>query len=124
MYMPRVVAIERFACPKCDAMLGTGSAECPNCGGENLTERPPASPDFVVAAPSRWAWIHDRRTMLFVLLAGIGALGLPLLWASRAFRVPGKIGWSIVVTIETALLCWACWASVESSLDAFRLLAR
>lgn len=123
--MSLAATIKNFACPKCDALLGANAAGCLGCGTESRpAASPAASPDFTVAVTPAWAWIHDRRTMLFVLLAGVGALGLPLLWLSRAFRFPAKVGWSIVVTVETALLCWACWSSVQSALDAFGRLAR
>lgn len=54
--------------------------------------------------------VVDNRWMVLGMLFGVtGALGLPALWASRAFSTVGKIFWSIVVTLYTILILWLFW---------------
>jgi len=47
--------------------------------------------------------------VLACLFLGAGALGIPLIWASRAFSRPVKVLLTIVVTLYTALMLWLVW---------------
>lgn len=60
--------------------------------------------------------VMDSRWQLLLLLFGaMGVLGLPLLWFSRGFGLGGKIAWSLLVTLWTALLVGLCWWSLTWS---------
>jgi hypothetical protein len=52
----------------------------------------------------------DNPWLILLLLFFVtAALGLPLLWISRAFSAPTKVVLSIVVLIYTVVLLWAFW---------------
>lgn len=103
------LTIQQIACHRCDAALAVEVDVCPHCHARTKAE---------VSTADKWNWIHRRRTLLFVLLCATGALGLPALWLSRAFSLRAKIIWSIIVTVETALLVWICYGSVAMAIEA------
>lgn len=69
------------------------------------------------------AAIDNPLVVLGLLFFVMAILGLPLLWMSRGFSVPAKIGWSIAVTIYTTaligctgmILTWT-WSRIVESL--------
>ena len=64
--------------------------------------------------------VHKRWVVLAVLFGVTGALGLPLLWVSRGFRLPGKLAWSILVTLYTGFLFWMAWTVCQNTWEQFR----
>lgn len=50
--------------------------------------------------------LDNRWLILGTLVLAVGAAGLPLLWRSRAFSTPAKVGWSVVICVET-IVWWA-----------------
>jgi hypothetical protein len=47
--------------------------------------------------------------VLALLFLATGALGIPLIWLSRAFSKPLKILLTVLVTVYTALILWLFW---------------
>ena len=114
------LTIQHIACRRCDAVLAVEIDQCPECGANTVANVP--KPSATGTKTGNWDWIHRRRTLLFVLLCATGALGLPLLWMSRAFSTRAKLLWSIVVSAETALLVALCWLAVQMAIDAIEPL--
>lgn len=113
------LSIQQIACHRCDAALALAADVCPHCDAKTIVEVPqPIAADAAASddTAGKWDWIHRRRTVLFVLLCATGVLGLPALWLSRAFSARAKLIWSIVVTIETALLAWICYSTVLTAI--------
>ena len=54
------------------------------------------------------AALDNRWLIMAALMLGVGVLGLPVLWKSRAFSTSGKIGWTVVI----AALNVAWWAGL------------
>ena len=55
--------------------------------------------DFLRKADTWWSIL----LLLFCFTAGCG---IPILWVSKAFNVPGKIVVTLLVTIYTVAICW------------------
>lgn len=53
--------------------------------------------------------VDHRWAVLLILFGAMGALGLPLIWMSRAFTPLAKLVWSIVVIVYTVALIWGAW---------------
>jgi hypothetical protein len=53
--------------------------------------------------------VDNPWVVLTCLFLATGALGIPLLWVSRAFRTPAKVMLSVVVTLYTAFILWLFW---------------
>lgn len=120
-----VLTIQQIACHRCNAALAVEINVCPHCDSTTMAEVSQPSAADAPASDNKggqWDWIHRRRTVLFVLLCATGVLGLPALWLSRAFSARAKVVWSIVVTVETALLVWLCYRSVQTAIEAFEPL--
>lgn len=68
--------------------------------------------------------VDNRWCVLGLLFLVMAVLGLPILWASRAFSRPAKVGLTVLVIVYTALLAWLCWLAVQAAyheiLDAIR----
>jgi hypothetical protein len=75
-----------------------------------------------------WRRFMDRPALLLaVLFLVTAAPGLPLLWMSRGFSLNGKIVWTILVLIWTALILWGfylvmawCLPIISDSLQVLR----
>lgn len=48
-------------------------------------------------------------SMLLLLFCVTAICGLPILWVSKAYKPPGKIILSILVTLYTLLIFWIFW---------------
>lgn len=55
------------------------------------------------------ALLNNPWVVIAVLFLATGALGIPLIWVSRAFSWPVKILLTLLVTAYTCLLLWATW---------------
>jgi hypothetical protein len=68
--------------------------------------------------------VDNRWCVLGLLFLVMAVLGLPILWASRAFSRPAKLALTALVIVYTALLAWLCWLAVRAAyhqiLDAIR----
>ena len=80
-------------------------------------ESPPASRS---AASMAREMLDNPWLILGMLFFVTAALGLPLLWFSRAFSAPVKIVLSITVIAYTVLILWLftlvmmwCWGRIE-----------
>jgi hypothetical protein len=73
--------------------------------------------DEAAAAPARsasWREIVDNRVLVLCTLFFVtAALGLPLLWQSRAFARPAKWVLTFVVLAYTGLLFWLFWLVIS-----------
>lgn len=84
-----------------------------------LIERPGAEPAVTVQAladedavprGASWQEIADNRVALLGTLFFVtAALGIPLLWKSRAFSIHAKVTITFAVLAWTALLFWVFW---------------
>ena len=97
---------------------------------ESPTPAPPSGlPDPVASPPRQGGLVGFLRrydtwwSVLLVLFCVTAACGLPVLWASRAFRPPGKVFWSVMVVIYTLALFWIFYVvmawSISRILEAF-----
>jgi hypothetical protein len=50
--------------------------------------------------------------VLACLFLAAGALGIPLIWVSRAFSKPVKVLLTVLVTAYTALMLWLIWLAI------------
>jgi hypothetical protein len=66
---------------------------------------------------------HKPWVVLLILFGATGVLGLPLLWFSRGFRIPGKIFWTLAVSLYTAALVWIAWLSCSFAWQQFHDLS-
>ena len=66
--------------------------------------------------------LHQRWVVLVLLFAVMGALGIPLLWMSRAFSTAAKSVLSVVVTVYTAGLVWIAWLAVSHAYQQIKTL--
>src|SRR5262245_34173269 len=72
----------------------------------HLDSSPPVKP-ATPAKPHSWRDFVDHPVVLLAVLFFVTAApGLPLLWISRRFSLAGKIVWTILVLIWTALVLW------------------
>lgn len=72
---------------------------------EDDVKRGPDAPDARQATSSAdHPWV-----VLACLFLAAGALGIPLIWVSRAFSRPVKILLTVLVTLYTALMLWILW---------------
>ena len=56
---------------------------------------------------SRWEAAKKSRGLMLLMLFGVtAALGLPILWLSKAFSRNEKIVWSIIVSVYTVIILW------------------
>lgn len=87
----------------------------------------PSATDTPASAPqptSTWRqWIDDPWVLLATLFFVTAALGLPLLWMSRAFSRRAKLFWTLAVLVWTALilalfglLMWWCYRQIRQAL--------
>ena len=60
--------------------------------------------------PTALKWYH-RRGPVIVLLLSVGPVAFPLLWGSPAFRISGKVFWTVLTLVITAA---AVAVSIES----------
>jgi hypothetical protein len=75
-----------------------------------MTNPPPAKSAPLPSQESTVRRALDNPWLILLTLFFVtAALGLPLLWISRAFSAPAKIIVSIVVLIYTVALLWAFW---------------
>lgn len=68
-------------------------------------EHPPGPTD----AARETSLADNRWAVLALVFLAAGALGIPLIWLSRAFSRPVKILLTILVTVYTALMLWLVW---------------
>lgn len=84
----------------------------------------PPTPGGSSQQASTWRqWIDDPWILLGTLFFVTAALGLPLLWMSRAFSTRGKVLWTVAVLVWTALilllfglLMWWCYYQITQAL--------
>ncbi|MEQ8786333.1 MAG: hypothetical protein RIC55_08535 [Pirellulaceae bacterium] len=68
---------------------------------------PAASDDRNAAARKRLGKILDNRwAVLSLIFFAMMALGIPLIWKSRAFSPAGKVFWTIAALVYTAVVFW------------------
>jgi hypothetical protein len=73
--------------------------------------------------PTWRQWVDDPWIVLATLFFVTAALGLPLLWVSRAFSPTAKVFWTVAVVLWTALilvlfvlLMWWCYQQIQQAL--------
>ena len=53
--------------------------------------------------------LDNPWVMAMMLFLVTGAVGIPLLWASRAFSLSGKLLMTVAVSLYTACVCGIFW---------------
>ena len=92
-------------CPRCSSNVAGDDIGCGNCGAilnaaQNSNRiRKNAESALRTVCDNRWA-------VLGILFLVTAALGIPLLWCSRAFSWRGKALLTILVIAYTALIVW------------------
>jgi hypothetical protein len=75
-----------------------------------IVDRVPSQPARSGAPAANLRQLVDNRWLVLGLLFFVtAALGLPILWISRGFRLLGKIVVTIAVLAWTALVLWGFW---------------
>jgi hypothetical protein len=115
--------------------MDTGAGGCHVCGASErsaivaatvVAEDTSADAKSAVGRPATpFRQVVDNRwCVLGLLFLVMAVLGLPILWASRAFSRPAKLALTALVIVYTALLAWLCWLAVRAAyhqiLDAIR----
>lgn len=91
---------------------------------------PPETNDVSLSKPpakkgwrKNWEELDNWWSLLLLLFCVTGICGLPLIFASKAYKKPGKVVLSVVVTVYTFILCWAVfqimmwsWRSIQQAL--------
>jgi hypothetical protein len=103
-----------------DEPLDAIVVETPNAAANTSAESLGPAP----GATSTWRqWIDDPWMLLGTLFFITAALGLPLLWMSKAFSVRAKVFWSLAVVAWTALILalfglvmWWCYQQIQQAL--------
>ena len=125
--------VDQIVCPSCHASLPAAAEVCPYC--KTATRGQTAGRSGSVAAranatdgnaESRPPLLDrtpllDRPWVILSLLFFVTAiLGLPVLWNSRAFGAPAKIGLSIVVTLYTIALFYGVGLILQMAFHAIK----
>ncbi len=76
--------------------------------------------DVSAPKPEGPCLVHRRWFVLLMLFAGLGPLGLPLLWRSPEFRRSGKVLLTVAVAVLTVLVVWLLWWAVCLLADQLR----
>lgn len=96
----------QFFCPRCSAEVAAAAPICPRCGAVLAPAGSPPAP-----AGERSNLLDNPWMVLALLFLATGALGLPILWKSRAYSPGAKVLIGVAVTIYTVLLiALAAWA--------------
>lgn len=92
------IAGSLLTCSSCHQSLAAEAVLCADCsrGEESGEANSSTLANCVRALDNRWLILSS---LIFV----VGITGLPILWRSRAFSPMGKVFWSTVVSIETAV---------------------
>ena len=104
-------------CGRCATIIPPDAITCPACGAAipfksslemaSITAASAASPNRSHASWS--AALNNRCALVCTLFFVTAALGLPLLWMSRAFSRSAKVWLSIIVTLYTVFILWLFW---------------
>ena len=70
--------------------------------------------------PPRVPWYYSRITVFIAIFLVAGALAIPLLLLSPAFTRRGKLVWSIVAVVYTALVILATVRMVEFQVELLK----
>jgi hypothetical protein len=76
--------------------------------------------DPTSAPPPRVPWYYSRIAVFIAIFLVAGALAIPLLLLSPAFTRKGKLVWSIVAVVYTALVVLAMVWMTEFEVDVLR----
>ncbi len=96
-------------CPSCGRELAPGAEHCAACGTA-ATARLTIKKD----QGSRDARaMHSKWYVLGVLFLATGALGLPILFKSKAFSKPLKVVLTILVIVYTMAMLWLTYAVIS-----------
>ncbi len=118
--------VESYLCPQCSAEVAADDKVCHCCGASMSTTVSPADASSIVNANavrpdgSLRGLLHNRWAVLGLLFLAMAALGIPVLWASRAFSTRAKILLTIVVILYTILILWGFWLVMDWSITRIR----
>jgi hypothetical protein len=101
-------------CERCHARLRPDELRCPACGtprpGVDLPAVPPATSTTDKRA-SRGV-IDNPYAVLVAVFCAMAILGIPLIWACRAWSPRTKVVLTIVTLAYTALIFWLFWLAM------------
>lgn len=107
---------DRDECERCHAGLRSGDVRCSACGtpraGIDLPPPPPAPP----ADPrARRGVIDNPYAVLAAVFFAMAILGIPLIWACRAWSTRTKIVLTLVTLVYTAVIFWLFYLAMAWS---------
>ena len=117
MSSPEIAAADSRECHRCHAGLRPEQLRCPVCGAPRPgVDLPPIVP---AAAPtdkraSRGV-IDNPYAVLAAVFFAMMFLGIPLIWACRAWSPATKVVLTIVTLLYSALILWLFWLAMSWS---------
>jgi hypothetical protein len=102
--------VDNYLCPKCSADVEAEAKVCKSCGAViSAGDAPSSDSPAIKPDGSLRGLLHNRWAILGLLFLVMAALGIPVLWASRAFSTRTKILLTIAVSLYTILILWGFW---------------
>ena len=98
-----VHTVDRIVCPACSAELVVSDCFCRHCGMPTSLRQVSGNPQALAAARRDPL---DSRWVVLGLLMILGPFALPLLYKSRAFRLPMKLVLTVVVLTIAVAAIW------------------
>jgi hypothetical protein len=119
MNSPEVTRADSHECQRCHAGLRPEQLRCPICG----TPRPGVDLPPIVPAAARTdnrasrGVIDNPYAVLAAVFFAMMFLGIPLIWACRAWSPPIKAVLTVVTLLYSALILWLFWLAMSWSWD-------
>lgn len=98
-----VHTVDRIVCPACSAELAVTDSFCRHCGMPTSLRHQSGDPLALEAARRDPL---DSRWVVLGLLMILGPFALPLLYKSRAFRLPMKLVLTVAVLAIAVAAVW------------------
>jgi hypothetical protein len=117
MSSPESVSADNCECHRCHAGLLPEQLRCPVCG----MPRPGVDLPLIVPAAaatdtsSSRGMIDNPRAVLAAVFLAMMFLGIPLIWACRAWSPGTKVVLTIVTLLYSALIFWLFWLAMSWS---------
>jgi hypothetical protein len=108
---------ETHDCERCHARLRPGELRCPACGTPRPgVDLPPLAPGAATTDKRASRGVIDNPyAVLAAVFFAMAILGVPLIWACRAWSPATKVVLTIVTLFYTALIFWLFWLAMSWS---------
>jgi hypothetical protein len=109
-------------CERCNARLQPGELRCPACGTPRPgVDLPPVAPPAATTDKRASRGVIDNPyAVLAAVFFAMAILGIPLIWACRAWSPATKAVLTIVTIVYTAFLFWGTYAIVMRAVSVWR----